>query len=79
MNNLRQMKGVGGLINMINYFLGMMTGFLFLIFIGWVDVVILRKPLKELRNKKPILTYMIVSAWEGMFLCTGILIGVWIL
>jgi hypothetical protein len=64
---------------MIEFILGGLTVALVLMFIGWVDVAFLKRPIQKLRDTRPIYTYMIVSAWECCFFIAGVLCGVYVL
>jgi hypothetical protein len=62
-------------MTLIEFGLGFMSACLAIMFIGWFDVAIMRKPMIKMAQDSPKKTFMIVSAWELMFFAIGVFIG----
>ena len=62
-------------MSLLHYLLGFGSSLIIVVFIGWLDVTLLKKPMKKLENEEPIKLYTIVSAWELLFVLMGVIIG----
>ena len=60
---------------MFEFLLGFGTALFLIVFVGWIDVVVLNKPIIELRDSSPLKVYLFYSAWEFLFVIVGFLIG----
>lgn len=61
-------------MNFLSFIFGVVTTIVVLIFQGWIDVYLLRKPKLMMDEKKhPVRFYMVIGAWEFLFFLVGVL------
>lgn len=60
----------------IDFVFGALFMAVVLVFIGYLDNLVMGRPIKKLALKSPVMAYVIMCGWEAVFLSLGILIGV---
>jgi len=59
---------------MIEFIAGMGCALFIVIFIGWVDVFVFKKPTIHIKDN-PIIAYIVITVWEFLFFLCGFVLG----